>query len=105
VVNVLPHSKERVAADSTLLGAAREYRLGADRFGRAEVGRLVGALARVRRERELRQAAGGGKAGEFVVELRADRSIYVNEVEPVLQALREARLGRMYITADRRSGN
>jgi biopolymer transport protein ExbD len=105
VVNVVPYSKKHVAADSSLRGAAMEYRLGADRFRKEQVGQLVGALTRLRRERELRKAAGGGKAGQFVVELRADRSIYVSEVEPVFQALRAARLGRMYITADRRQGS
>jgi len=50
--------------------------------------------------------AGEGKAGPgaFTVELRADRGIHFQEIEPVLQALQQAKLGRMYITAVRGEG-
>ena len=99
VVNVVPYPAEKVKADSSLLGMAMEYRLGVGRFSKNDIGRLVRQLTHRRRERESESTP--GKTGEFVVELRADRGVHYTEIEPVLQALQQARLGSMYITAER----
>jgi biopolymer transport protein ExbD len=105
VVNVVPHTRADIDEDDTLRGLAREYRISVDRFGKKDVDGLVARLIQVRRQRASSQAgAGDAKPGAFTVELRADKRIHFQEIEPVLQALQEAKLGRMYITAVRGEG-
>jgi len=105
VVNVVPHTDAEIDEDETLRGLAREYRISVDRFDKKDIDGLIARLIQFRRQAESSEA-GEGKAGSgaFTVELRADRGIYFQEIEPVLQALQEARLGRMYITAVRGEG-
>lgn len=91
IVNIVPYSSGRVSREPALRGAALEYRLGIYRVEKANVGKLVRELLRVQRE--------SPRPEDFVVELRADRSISYSEIEPVLLALQEAELGRMHITA------
>ncbi len=97
VVNVIPFSSERIKQDPSLAGLAQEYRLGVHSFPKGNIDRLVRELTQTRRERKAQES--GGKGELFVVELRADRGIHYAEIEPVLQALQQARLGNMYITA------
>ena len=105
VVNVVPYTKEEIAEDKALRGQAREYRISVNRYDRDDVEGLVRQLVQARRQREVRAAAEGKAAAEaFTVELRADKSVHFVAVEPVLQALQEAKLPKMYITAVRGRG-
>jgi len=103
VVNVLAYPQEMIEKNASLLGAAMEYRLGMARVRKGRVDKVIRELIRLRREREARAGSPEGveRAGPFVVELRADKSVHYTEIEPILHALQEANLGRMYITAER----
>jgi biopolymer transport protein ExbD len=105
VVNVVPHAKADIDEDETLRGVAKEYRISVDRFDRKDIDALVARLIQVQRQNKASRA-GEAEAGSngFTVELRADKGIHFQQIEPVLQALQEAKLGRMYITAVRGEG-
>lgn len=101
IVNVVPYSDREISEKPSLAGAAKAYKLSVSAFGKQDIDKLVRRLTQERREREQGTKA-AGKTGDFVVELRADRSVHYTEIEPVLQALQRARLGSMYITAEQR---
>jgi len=105
VVNVVPHTNAEIDEDETLRGVAKEYRISVDRFDRKDIDALIARLIQFQRQNKASQAAAGKAGAEaFTVELRADKGIHFQEIEPVLQALQEAKLGRMYITAVRGKG-
>lgn len=93
VVNVEPFTKAEISADSAKKGVARQYGLGGLKIERGNIEKLVRELDKARRTSE--------KPEEFVVELRADKSIRYDQIEPVLRAMQHAELGKMYITAMR----
>lgn len=95
VVNVEPFSKEEIAADSARKGMAKQYGLGSLKIKRGDVEKLVRELNKARRTSESPK--------DFVVELRADKSIRYDQIEPVLRAMQQAELGKMFITAMRES--
>lgn len=93
VVNVVPYSRSEIEEDSTRKGLAKEYKLGSLVIETNNVGKLVTELKKARRTSQ--------DPKEFVVELRADKNIRYDRIEPVLRAMQEAELGKMYITAMR----
>ena len=93
VVNVVPYTQSEIKKDSTKKGRAREYKLGSLVIATNNMEKLVTELKKVQRNSK--------DPKEFVIELRADQSIRYNHIEPVLQAMQEAELGKMYITAMR----
>ncbi len=93
VVNVEPFTKEEIEADSARKGMAKRYRLKTAKIERGNIEKLVRELDKARRTSK--------NPKEFVVELRADKSIRYDQIEPVLQAMQQAELGKMYITAMR----
>ncbi len=91
VVNVVPYSESEIKKDSIRKGLAKEYKLGSLFIAKNNMEGLVNELEKARRTSK--------NPKEFVVELRADQSIRYNQIEPVLRAMQEAELGKMYITA------
>ncbi len=96
VVNVVPYTQSEIEEDSTRNGIAKEYKLGSLVIKTNNMEKLVTELKKARRTSQ--------DPKEFVVELRADKSIRYDHIEPVLQAMQQAELGRMYITAMREQG-
>ena len=93
VVNVVPFSQTEIKADSAKKGMAKEYKLGSLVIATNNLENLVTELKNAKRTSK--------DPKEFVVELRADQSIRYDHIEPVLQAMQQAELGKMYITAMR----
>jgi biopolymer transport protein ExbD len=93
VVNVVPYTQSEITKDSTRKGLAKEYKLGSLVIATNNMEKLVTELKKAKRTSK--------DPKEFVVELRADQSIRYDHIEPVLQAMQQAELGKMYITAMR----
>ncbi len=93
VVNVEPFTEEEIIANSAKKGLAKQYGMGSLKIEVGNIEKLVRELDKARRTSE--------NPKEFVVELRADKSIRYDQIEPVLQAMQQAELGKMFITAMR----
>lgn len=96
VVNVVPYTKDEIKKDSTRKGMAKEYKLGSLVIATNNMEKLVNELRNTQKASQ--------KPKEFVVELRADQSIRYDQIEPALQAMQQAKLEKMYITAMREQG-
>ena len=99
IVNVIPYRKKEIAANPNLKGKAKGYSVKSARLKRSEAGRLRDLLIQARRR--ARQA---GFGDDFVVEVRADRSMHYLEVLPVLEAVQAAEIEKMRITAVKATG-
>ena len=93
VVNVEPFDKREISENSVRKGMIKQYSLQSIKIEKSNVAQLVHELAHARRTSK--------NPKEFVVELRADESIRYDQIEPVLQAMQQAKLGKMFITAMR----
>ncbi|MCD4698977.1 MAG: biopolymer transporter ExbD [Phycisphaerae bacterium] len=93
VVNVEPFTKEEIIANNARKGMAKQYGMGGLEIERGNIEKLVRELGKARRT--------SMKPEEFVVELRADKSIRYDQIEPFLRAMQQAELGKMFITAMR----
>ena len=91
IVNVVPYPERRVRANKALAGKAIGYQVRTIKIEKGNIERLIRELLRAQRT--------SGKPEDFVVEVRADRTIHYSEIEPVLQALQQASLSKMHITA------
>ncbi len=88
IVNVIPYSAAEIRKDESLMGMAMAYTIKGQVLNPEE---LVSALLNAQRTCQ--------KPEEFVVEIRADKRVQYSEIEPVLQALKDAELSKMHITA------
>ena len=95
LVSVAPYSRREIAQDKTgaLKGDVKFFQLGTLRIKPEQQDRLVLELKKIKR----REA----KDREIIVEVRADRSIEYGLVEPVLQAITAAEIGKMRLTVMR----
>ncbi|MDY7009596.1 MAG: biopolymer transporter ExbD [Planctomycetota bacterium] len=93
VVNVEPFTKEEISENIARKGMTKQYSLAGLKIERGNTEKLIRELDKARRTSE--------KPKEFVVELRADKSIRYDQIEPVLRAMQRAELGKMFITAMR----
>lgn len=93
VVNVEPFTEKEISENSAKKGLAKQYGMGSIKIEVGNIGKLVRELDKARRTSE--------DPKEFVVELRADKRIRYDQIEPVLQAMQQAELGKMFITAMR----
>lgn len=91
MINVVPYSPIEIRRNRALLGVAKEYRVGVTSIRRGDTEKLIRVLKAARKRCP--------DPKKFVVEIRADKRIRYNQVEPVLSALEEAKLSKMYITA------
>ncbi|KPK86477.1 MAG: hypothetical protein AMJ81_01120 [Phycisphaerae bacterium SM23_33] len=91
VINVMPYSDREIQANPSKLGLARVYRVKKSSVLRADLERLVAELRRLKIE--------SPDPDNFAVEVRADQRVHYDQIQPVLQALQEARLQNMRISA------
>jgi len=91
IVNVVPYSERRIRANEALVGKAMGYQVRTTKIEKGDIERLVRELLRARRA--------SPKPEDFIVEIRADQALHYSEIEPVLQALQQAALSKMHITA------
>ncbi len=91
VVNVVPYPDSDIQADPSREGLALQFRAREFRVKPDDVEGLVARLVAAQRRSKDPDA--------FVVELRADRRIQYNQIEPLLRALQRAELSRLRITA------
>jgi len=96
VVHVATHPADRRAADHALRGSAAYWQVGSIRLAPGDTAALTAELIRARAA--FGQRRGGGE-GEFQVEVRADRSVWYSQVEPVLVSVAEAGFGRVHYVA------
>ena len=91
MVNVVPYSPMEIEQNPALLGLAKEYRVGVIVIRKGDTEKLIHVLKAARKRCP--------DPKKFAVEIRADKQIRYNQIEPILAALEEAKLSKMYITA------
>lgn len=92
IVNVAPYTQDELAADKTLMGMAKFYKIGIYEVNKADSEGMVRKLKQVRADRNV-------PVDKFVVEVRCDRRVQFKEVQPLLLSLQAAEMGKMHITA------
>lgn len=98
VVNVVPYSDREIAADrtGTLKGEPQFFKLRGRKYGLEDLGELVTDLKIIKQDADSEDK-------EVIVELRADRRIAYGHIEPVLDALKQAKIGQMDLVVEPQS--
>lgn len=104
VINIPAYEADQIAADKSLAGQARCYRIGASEVATADAEKLTAELQACKAAFEGKRQAGAARDKDFQVEIRADRSVNYSEIQPVLMAVSKAGIARMNITALEESG-
>ncbi len=94
IINIVPHSDRKIAANRSLSGRCKEYSLGILRITKGDKEKLKRVLMKAHRDSKRR--------ADFVVELRADQDLHYNQITPVLEAVRDAQLEKLRITVLKR---
>jgi len=100
VVHVAPYPAERRAADPALTGPAAYWQIGAVQIAPGDTEGLIAELSRARSA--FRQRRAGGRVDEdaqFHVEVRADKSVWYSQVQPVLVCIAHAGFSRVHYVA------
>ena len=93
VINIVPHPRDKAGGDTSRDGLALEYRIRGARIKLNDTAKVVALLKR-ERGYLLRE-----KRKEFAVEVRADKSLHYDQIQPILSSLQEAKIDNMHLTA------
>ncbi len=93
VINVVPHPPDKDGNDASRDGLALEYRIRHERIALTNVAKVVSLLKNERRKLPPENRK------EFAVEVRADKSLHYDQIQPILSSLQEAKIDNMHLTA------
>jgi biopolymer transport protein ExbD len=96
VINVVPYDDSQIASGAGRDDQAMEYRLGTEHYQVGDLNKLLDRL------NFLRSISSDPK--EFMVQIRCDTRIGFVEVEPIFQALQQARIQKVHVAAVRAPG-
>ncbi len=99
VVNVISEAADKPNMPADIARRARQYEVDSEKVVLGDVQKLSDAILKARAKYEKLNTIKAATTGDFSVEIRADHRLNYEDVQPIMEAITMAKIGKMTITA------